>query len=232
VNKRTLLLSSVLIVLLAIGYFFYEKSGESRKAGHKKAGSVESMQQEENIERDSNIPVIRKARLQLESVDNIDRVRIMVEGNRDDAGTVKYRYEWFKNGNSFGGNEDSITGFKKGDKIEVKITPFDDRRDGQPRLLSFTVARTPPKIVESKAISFDGDVMSYQVKAIDPDGGALTYSLANAPEGMTIDGATGVIKWHVKTKDRCKCNVNVMIKNTGGAEAVYPLSFDIGKADE
>ncbi len=227
-NKRTLLLSSVLIVLLAISFFIYEKYEESRRSGDKKAHPVQSVQQEGDIERDRNVPAIRKARLQLESAD-IDRVRVIIEGNRDDT---KYRYEWFKNDTPFGANEDSVTGFKKGDKMDVKITPFDDKRDGQPRLLSFTIARVRPKIVENKAISFDGDVLSYQVKAVDPDGGALTYSLVNAPEGMTIDSKTGMIKWQVKTKDRGKHSVNVMIKNAGGGEAVYPLNLDIGKADE
>ncbi|HID30328.1 MAG TPA: hypothetical protein EYP19_10030, partial [Desulfobacterales bacterium] len=36
---------------------------------------------------------------------------------------------------------------------------------------------------------------SYQVRATDPDNDILTYSLQQAPEGMTIDPDTGLIEW-------------------------------------
>ena len=49
----------------------------------------------------------------------------------------------------------------------------------------------PPKIVENKLISYEGDLLIYQVKAIDPDGGTLTYSLKDAPKDMVIDSQTG-----------------------------------------
>lgn len=225
------MLSSILVVLLVISYFGYQRYEEYRRSGKKGHAAHAVQQQEEDIEPDRSIPAIRKARFELESAGNVDRVRVIVEGNSAVAGAVQYRYEWFRNGNPVSGNEDNVTGFKKGDKIEVKITPFDDKRYGRPRLLGLTIARVPPKIVENKTISFEGDVLSYQVKAFDPDGGALAYSLVDAPEGMTIDSTTGLIKWNVKTKDRSKYNVNVKIKNTGGAEAVYPLSLDIGEAD-
>ncbi|MEW8150669.1 MAG: polymorphic toxin-type HINT domain-containing protein [Candidatus Thiodiazotropha endolucinida] len=35
----------------------------------------------------------------------------------------------------------------------------------------------------------------YQINASDPDGDALTYSLAIAPEGMTVNENTGMISW-------------------------------------
>ena len=36
---------------------------------------------------------------------------------------------------------------------------------------------------------------TYDVKAVDEDGDVLTYSLATAPTGMTIDSVTGLITW-------------------------------------
>jgi hypothetical protein len=229
VNKRTLLLFSILIILLVISYFGYQKYDEYRRSARKKAYPTHVVQQEQDVEEEDVPLTIQKARFQLESADNVDRVRLIVEGSQRD---IKYRYEWFRNDIPFGADEDSVTGFKKGDRIDVKVTPFDDERTGQPRLLSFTIARVPPKIVENKTMSFEGDVLSYQVKAIDPDGGTLTYALADAPKGMTIDSRTGMIRWPVKAEDRRKCSVNVTIKSSSGAETVYPLSFDIGKAEE
>ncbi len=40
-----------------------------------------------------------------------------------------------------------------------------------------------------------GERYEYAVVANDPDGDALTYSLNQAPEGMTIEGTTGLISW-------------------------------------
>ena len=36
---------------------------------------------------------------------------------------------------------------------------------------------------------------SYQVTATDPEDDVITYGLFTAPEGMTIDLATGLITW-------------------------------------
>ncbi|QQG38584.1 MAG: hypothetical protein HYS32_03180 [Candidatus Woesearchaeota archaeon] len=41
----------------------------------------------------------------------------------------------------------------------------------------------------------------YQVKAADPDGDSLTFSLAKAPTGMTIDPVTGLIAFTPSTED-------------------------------
>jgi hypothetical protein len=42
---------------------------------------------------------------------------------------------------------------------------------------------------------------SYQVEAIDPDRDTLTYSLRQAPDGMTIDPTTGLITWTAPPED-------------------------------
>jgi hypothetical protein len=42
----------------------------------------------------------------------------------------------------------------------------------------------------------DGSPYSYDVQATDEDGDTLTYSLASAPAGMSINSTTGVISWN------------------------------------
>jgi len=42
-------------------------------------------------------------------------------------------------------------------------------------------------------------IYEYDVDAVDPDNDELTYSLIEAPEGMTIDATTGVISWQPDT---------------------------------
>lgn len=60
----------------------------------------------------------------------------------------------------------------------------------------------------------------YDVDALDPDGGPSTYSLTQAPPGMTIDADTGVIRWAVDDE-----RIN-LIRN-GGFE-----SPDLGTASQ
>jgi hypothetical protein len=232
-NKKSYLLFPVLIVLSVIGYTVYKGNEDFFKQDEKITYSVKKIETKSETEQGKNLlPTIGKAKLQLESVDNIDKLKVIIEGKGGDKEDIKYNYEWFKNNEPVGINTDSISGFKKGDKIDVKITPFEDKDYGQPKILSIEITKTTPKIIESKEISFDGNLLSYQVKAVDPDGGSLTYSLIDAPKGMSINNDTGMIYWQVKAEDYGKYNIKVKISNSNGAEILYPLNIDIGKVTE
>jgi hypothetical protein len=52
---------------------------------------------------------------------------------------------------------------------------------------SLVITSTPPVMTSP--------VYAYTVEVTDPDGDVLNYSLTNAPEGMTINTATGLITW-------------------------------------
>lgn len=178
----------------------------------------------------NNPPIITKAKFRLENINNIDVFKVITEGSDKDGDPINYKYEWTKN-NEPAGNGDSITGFKRGDKIAVKIIPFDGKDYGQPRTLNIEIKNATPKIIDHKEISFDGKSLSYQIKATDPDGDRLSYSLADAPKGMTID-STGLIKWQVGPKDYGKHTVNVKVSDGQGGEVVYTLNIDTGRTGD
>ena len=52
-------------------------------------------------------------------------------------------------------------------------------------------------IIESDPVTTtkEGSIYTYDVKATDPNGDTLTYSLTTNPTGMTINSITGVISW-------------------------------------
>ncbi|MEQ1667352.1 MAG: Ig-like domain-containing protein, partial [Sulfuriferula sp.] len=52
-----------------------------------------------------------------------------------------------------------------------------------------TITSTPP------TTAMAGSPYTYVVKAIDPDGDTIAFSLSLAPAGMTINASTGVISW-------------------------------------
>lgn len=178
----------------------------------------------------NNPPVITKAKFRLENINNRDVFKVITEGSDKDGDAITYTYEWTKNDEP-AGNGDSISGFKRGDKIAVKVTPFDGKNYGQPRILAIEIKNAIPKIIEHKEVKFDGELLSYQVKAADPDGDKLLYSLVDAPKGMTID-SSGLIKWQVKPEDYGKDTVKVKVSDGQGGEVVYTLNINAGKTGD
>ena len=163
-----------------------------------------------------------RARLILESRSDADVARVVAEGPEK----IAYNYEWTKNGLP-AGTGDSISGFKRGDRLSVKITPYNGKEYGQPRILSTEIKNSVPKVIENKEIKFDGKLLTYQVKAYDPDQDVLSYSLVEAPEHMIIDSSSGVIKWEIKKEDTGKRSVKVKISDGNGGEVIYGLDIDI-----
>jgi RHS repeat-associated protein/uncharacterized repeat protein (TIGR01451 family) len=64
-----------------------------------------------------------------------------------------------------------------------------------------------------------GTAYSYDVNATDPDQDTLTYSLPEAPAGMTIDGASGLIAWTPATNQVGTHPVRVKVVDGRGGEA-------------
>jgi hypothetical protein len=163
-----------------------------------------------------------KARLILESRNDYDLVKVVIE----DPGNATYKYEWTIN-DVPAGTDDSIHGFKRGDKLSVKITPYSGKEYGQSRILTTEIKNSVPKVIENKEIKFDGKLLTYQVKAYDPDQDVLSYSLVEAPENMIIDKSSGVITWEIKKEDKGKRSFKVKISDGNGGEVIYGQDIDI-----
>ncbi|HVN96334.1 MAG TPA: Ig domain-containing protein [Syntrophorhabdaceae bacterium] len=178
----------------------------------------------------SKVLAVTKAKLQFESRDNQDIIRVIVEKDVNLGDRIVYAYQWTKNGEPFGGNNDAASGFKRGDRIAVKVTPFDGDVAGQPGVFTMEVKNTTSISAEGKQLKYDGKVLSYQVKGTDPNGDALSYALVDAPGGMTIDSASGILNWQIKEGDQGSHTVKVRITSSKGSEVVFPLKIDLDKA--
>ncbi len=172
-----------------------------------------------------------KARLQLESSGDKDTVRVVIgrPAGAEDS-DVAYRYEWTVNGKPAGDGSDSLSGFKRGDRVAVKITPLQDGRAGSSRILDFLVQNTPPRVTGGQDIKLDGNVFSCHVKGADSDGDTLSYALEDAPEGMTIDPQSGAIRWHLKESDYRQRTIKVKVSDGKGGVANYSLNVDLQKS--
>jgi len=83
----------------------------------------------------------------------------------------------------------------------------------------------PPVVYSTPiATATTGIVYTYDVNATDPNGGALAYSLATGPSGMTIDGNSGLIRWTPPTTQTGSHSVSVRVQDSSGASDSHDFS--------
>ena len=118
--------------------------------------------------------------------------------------------------------------FKKGDKISYRVTVTDG--ESKEVVLHSTVSsilNSPPSITsQSSGCITEGSVYEYTVAAEDPDGDPLTFNLSSAPEGMTIDSSTGVVRWKISEKQsEGNYEFKVIVSDAEGAMAIKPITL-------
>ncbi|MEW8525378.1 MAG: putative Ig domain-containing protein [Candidatus Thiodiazotropha endolucinida] len=80
-----------------------------------------------------------------------------------------------------------------------------------------TLTNRQPAITTSPTTTTtEGETYTYDVDASDPDGDTLSYSLSTAPQGMTIDGVSGLIQWIPDNQQLGDHLIEVMVADTGG----------------
>jgi hypothetical protein len=156
-----------------------------------------------------------------------DPLSIEAVGTDADGDAVTLLYEWMKNGEPAGTGKSIESQLKRGDSIMVKVTPFDENDYGKAAVLQRKIMNMPPVILANKEGSFDGSTYSYQVKASDPDGDTLTYSLESTPAGMTIDPSSGLLKWAVPREFKGGKNVTVNVNDGNGGNTKYSITITI-----
>ncbi len=234
-SKTPLVLTIIGIIVVAVLLYliFGGKPSGTDVAIVSKDGATVASEAQEARKPQEPLFAISKAKLKLESIDNKDIVKVIIEkSSGNDGNEVNYKYDWSINGKPAGDGSDSLSGFKRGDKVAVKVTPIEGEKVGQPRVLEFTVQNTLPQVVDDKQFKYDGKSFSYKIKGTDPDGDVLTYSLAEAPQGMTIDPKTGLINWQLKDEDYGQHTINVKIADNKGGVTLYPIKIDLPKPTE
>ena len=160
-------------------------------------------------------------------------VHAAVQSSDVDGDTISYGYQWLKDGVPIPGETgESLDGamVSRGNRIQLQVTPFDGEVRGDARLSEpVTVKNAPPRITSQPTTSLDrDDTYVYQVAAEDSDGDPIIYSLSSAPEGMTIDPESGLIRWKVTRKDKGIHPIEITVANDDGAKTMqrYDLRID------
>lgn len=143
---------------------------------------------------------------------------------------VSLRYLWSINGNVISETSDSLSGdIKKGDKVSVTVTPSDEKGTGNPFTVDTFIYNAPPAITSSIQDAIYNGGFTYQVIAKDPDNDQLRYFLRGSPEGMTIDPATGLVKWDIPPGYKGTENVLIAVSDSEGGEATQLLNLQLGQ---
>ena len=151
-----------------------------------------------------------------------------------DGDPVEFRYQWVINGQEDPFlTEDLLPGdrFSKGDVIKVRIVPFDGIAEGSAyESYAMTVPNAPPLLLSQPPAQFEAREYRYQVEARDPDGDPLVYRLEQAPAGMTINPATGMVTWPLTGVRPGDYSLKIVVADPEGAEAYQEFKFALGVA--
>ncbi len=116
--------------------------------------------------------------------------------------------------------------------VVVRVTDPGGLFDTQSFAINVTdvPANNPPSISSIPDTSATENIQYiYNVVAADSDGNALSYSLDNAPDGMSVDSA-GVVTWTPTTAQQGLNNVVIRVDDGSGAYATQTYSIAVSGA--
>lgn len=173
-------------------------------------------------------PVIVKPRNQFSTVG--ETVSLQIEASDADDDELAYSATGLPAGLTI--NEDS--GLISGTLTTVQtrtVTVSVDDQNGDMDSTSFrwTVnesPNTPPELTQpANQTNIIGDAVSLQIEATDVDGQALTYEASGLPDGLSINGDTGLISG-VLTAVQSK-SVTIVVDDSNGGTASATFSWTV-----
>jgi len=148
-----------------------------------------------------------------------------------DMDVVTYTCRWFVNDNEiYDVTETTLPGdrFIGGDTITVDVLPNDGQDNGEVyQSGSITIPNAAPRFLTKPPTEIQGTTLTYKVVAEDPDGGTVTYSLAKAPPGMTIDAASGNLVWVVPADWNGLAEVEIVAVDVAGERISQRFNLDL-----
>lgn len=177
-------------------------------------------------------PVMRSASIEPSPAHSRDDLKAEVDAFDADGDYIRYFYQWEKDDEEIAGETDTTLSnahFKRGDKISYRLSVSDDESEEivvHSNVIS--ILNGSPSITSQPSGHMEGFLYEYAVSAEDPDGDQLEFKLSSAPEGMTIDSSTGVIRWKVGEKQREESyEFKVIVSDPEGAMATQPITLNV-----
>ncbi len=154
---------------------------------------------------------------------------LMMEARAEDldGDETAIRYHWELNGRPAGDTSRLDLQPRRGDKIVVRITPFDGEDQGTALVLDREIGNLPPVFKEHQEFSFKDNRYVYQARASDPDGDALTYVLQAPSEHVTLDPSTGELVWTVPDGFTGDKSLTIIADDGHNGRAQHQVTFTI-----
>jgi hypothetical protein len=150
-------------------------------------------------------------------------VVVLVDAVDPEGDDVELEYRWFVNEYEvdFEGSVFSTSALAKGDTLRVEAVASDGRAESVPMSSpTLTLASSVPRIVSRPEAPGEDGVFRYQVQVDDREGaGLLRYSLGEAPAGMRVSPARGVVEWAPSPDQAGLHAVEIVVEDADGAEA-------------
>lgn len=116
--------------------------------------------------------------------------------------------------------------FDKGDKIAVKVVARDGDNEVDRTSAEVLIRNSAPAFVGDPRASSQIDGLT--LKAEDPDGDSLTFSLSGQPDGMEIDPQRGRISYKGSTSEKGgDYQIAVKVSDGDGGEARWEFGISI-----
>jgi hypothetical protein len=154
---------------------------------------------------------------------------VEAEGSDADGDPVQFEIAWRKNGEPAGTGNRLGAPVKRGDKVNVTITPFDGEDRGKSATISRDIRNTPPVIEGQEQFQVNGNVVTFHVRASDADGDSLAYVVKDAPAGMRIDRTSGQVRWETAPGTAGKVPFAVTVSDGSGGEATARFTVTISE---
>jgi len=154
---------------------------------------------------------------------------VVAEGYDADGDPVQLEIAWRKNGQPAGTGNRLTAPVKRGDKVIVTVTPFDGKDRGISATLSREILNTPPAIEGQEQFQVSDNAVTFHVRASDADGDPLTFSIKDAPAGMSIDPGTGWVRWVTSPGTAGKVPFTVIVSDGSGGESSARFTVTIAE---
>ncbi len=143
--------------------------------------------------RTNSPPSITSVTISPEKPNKETDLNLFVQSQDPDGDQVSYQYQWTKNGEDLATEKKEIlasANFRKGDIIQVKVTPSDGKAEGKP------FQSTPVKILNSAPvireiwiepkIAYASDLLKIHLKSFDADGDFIYYTYQWEKNGVVL----------------------------------------------
>jgi hypothetical protein len=177
-------------------------------------------------------PHIDELRLTPKSPKDGQSVHVDVVATDPEDRGMTYRYTWRVNDvENIEEHSSTIrTSLHKGDVLSVTVIARDDEQDSEPASATASVTGLPP-IMDTNPNQL-GSMDGVHMRATDPDGGDITWTLTGGPKGMVIDAA-GVLRYKgSETEPGGAYEVSIVATDPDGdfAKMAVPIKISAGSA--